>query len=283
MRFNPLSYSFAFLLLSCLSVSCVSAEQSRIDAETHTMRRDSLYDVELAHTEGLEIPTLDDQRDSVLLVHAGYVVSYNLQTNAPNWVAWHLTPQRLVSRESRSGILFRADSLLPEANRVSTNDYSGSGYDRGHLCPSSDNRWHLQPMRECFLMSNMCPQDHNLNANAWNELEKKCRHWANVFGDVYIVCGPVYDASKEPRYIGREHCVRVPDSFFKVVLCFDKFGQAQAIGFLMQNDNQHLSLRRYAKNIDAIERLTGIDFFPQLDDQIEDKVEAWYEWTDWPM
>ena len=68
----------------------------------------------------------------------------------------------------------------------------GSGYDRGHMCPAGDNKWGFKPMKESFLLTNICPQDHNLNCGDWNELEITCREWADKYGDINIISFQIY-------------------------------------------------------------------------------------------
>lgn len=116
-----------------------------------------------------------------ILYRKGYTVSYNKETKIPNWVAWELTPEKLIERESRTD-KFMPDPDLPESQAVTTDDYKRSGMDRGHMCPAGDNRWHWKAMQESFYMTNICPQNHNLNRGDWKELEEACRLWAKKEG-----------------------------------------------------------------------------------------------------
>ena len=206
----------------------------------------------------------------VILKRTGYTVSYNTQTKIPNWVAWHLTSEHTSGSVERHSEMFREDSEAP-APRVTDADYFNSGFDRGHMCPAGDNKWDRKAMSETFLFTNICPQVHALNEGAWNDLELACRRWARKYGDVYIVCGPILDDS-EHRTIGRQKVV-VPKRFFKVILCLQD--GPKAIGFIYENSSHNSrSLFKNATNVDEIEQLTGIDFFPNLRDDIEKKIEA---------
>jgi endonuclease G len=127
-------------------------------------------------------------------------------------------------------------------------------------------------MRETFYFTNMCPQVHSLNSGGWNDLEIACRNWARKYGDVYIVCGPVPQQTPI-RTIGRNK-VWVPREFFKVVLCLRGEGSPKAIGFIYPNASASRKMFSYAMSVDEVERRTSIDFFPQLDDRTEDRVEA---------
>ena len=97
-----------------------------------------------------------------ILRRRGYITSYNSYTKLPNWVAWELNREKLVERESRTD-KFLPDPDLSPAEAVTTDDYKRSGWDRGHMCPAGDNRWHWRAMQESFYMTNICPQHHNLN------------------------------------------------------------------------------------------------------------------------
>lgn len=232
-----------------------------------------------ADLEGLELPAPLKGKDEIILKRKGYTVSYNRKLNLPNWVAWELNRDKLVERESRTD-KFLPDPDLPPAEAVTTDDYKGSGWDRGHMCPAADNRWHWRAMQESFYMTNICPQHHNLNRGDWKELEDRCRVWAEQEGRIYIVCGPILYNQKH-RTIGREHTVTVPEAFFKVILCADG-RKPRAIGFIYKNTAGNHPLDSYVNTVDQVERITGIDFFPSLPDDVEKRVEATCDLSQWP-
>ena len=204
-----------------------------------------------------------------ILKRTGYVASYNKTTLLPNWVAWHLTAERTEGSAKRSGVDFAEDTEVPEP-RATDWDYYNSGYDRGHMCPAADNKWSKKAMEESFLFTNMCPQNGNLNRGDWNEMEMACRKWAKKYGDLYIVCGPILYKGKH-KTIGKNKVV-VPEAFFKVVL---RTGDdPQAIGFIYKNTSGNRPKDSYVNTVDEVERITGIDFFPSLPDDVEKKVEA---------
>lgn len=204
-----------------------------------------------------------------ILERTGYVASYNKTNLLPNWVAWHLTAERTEGSAKRSGVDFAEDTEVPEP-RATDWDYYNSGYDRGHMCPAADNKWSKKAMEESFLFTNMCPQNGNLNRGDWNEMEMACRKWAKKYGDLYIVCGPILYKGKH-KTIGKNKVV-VPEAFFKVVL---RTGDdPQAIGFIYKNTSGNRPKDSYVNTVDEVERITGIDFFPSLTDDVEKKVEA---------
>ena len=234
--------------------------------------------IELTAGTRLEIPAKLKNVSEQILQRKGYTVSYNKDLKIPNWVAWELTPEKLVERESRTD-KFLPDPDLPEHEAVTTDDYKGAGMDRGHMCPAGDNRWHWKAMQESFYTTNICPQNHNLNRGDWKELEESCRRWAQEEGKIYIVCGPIlYD--QRHRTIGKKHKITVPEAFFKVVLCADS-NPPKAIGFIYKNASGNHPLDSYVNTVDEVERITGIDFFPALPDEIEEKVEAEYDLKLW--
>lgn len=211
-----------------------------------------------------------------MLRRTGYTASYNKATKLPNWVAWHLTADRTTGPAKRSGVDFQADMDVP-APRAEDSDYYGSGYDRGHMCPAADNKYSEKAMEESFLFTNMCPQNGNLNRGDWNEMEQACRRWAKEYGGVYIVCGPILYKGKH-KTIGKNKVV-VPEAFFKVVL---RTGEnPKAIGFIYKNAEGNRPKGDYVNTVDEVERITGIDFFPELPDDVENKVEATADIADW--
>jgi len=233
-------------------------------------------DAEKVGADGIEIPAKLTGKAEQILQREGYTASYNKDLKIPNWVAWHLTANHTTGSYKRAGIKFHEDEEVPEPRAVDW-DYARSGYDRGHMCPSGDNKWSELAQEQSFLFTNMCPQDHGLNIGDWNEMENQCRRWAKDYGDIYIVCGPILYKGKH-KTIGSDKVV-VPEAFFKVVLCMN--GTPKAIGFIYKNIDGNRPKGDYVNTVDQVERITGIDFFPSLPDNIEKKVEAESNLNDW--
>ena len=217
----------------------------------------------------LEIPVITNGKQGQILQRTGYTLSYDSKNKTPQWVAWELTKEETKGKEERSTEFIPDPDVI--GTQVVTYDYSHSGYDRGHMAPAGDMKWNKQAMQESFYMSNICPQDHNLNTEDWNDLEMKTREWARKYGKVYVVCGPVY-TGKRNEYIG-EHRVKVPDAFFKVILINDNKKQC-ALGFLFENEAGENPLEKYLVPVDRIEKMTGLDFFSVLPDELENQMEA---------
>jgi DNA/RNA non-specific endonuclease len=235
-------------------------------------RREAKYKV----SNGLEVPKKLTDRPEQILKRVAYTASYNSDLRIPNWVAWRLTGAHTRGKNKRAGVKFHEDTNVPMPRAVDF-DYVRSGYDRGHLCPSADNRWDATAQEQSFLLTNVCPQDHNLNVGDWHELEILCRKWAKTYGSIYIVAGPVLFKGKH-KTIGKNK-VTVPEAFFKVVLCMEK--KPKAIGFIYRNESGNRSKSYYVNTIDDVERITGIDFFPALPDKVESEVEATSSLDDW--
>lgn len=231
--------------------------------------------------DGLEIPRDLQKRPSRILSHTGYTVSYNSHYNLANWSAWVLTKQRVEGHTKRDDYDFVPDPFLPESQAVVTQDYARSGYDRGHLCPAGDNKWNDTAMKECFYLSNVCPQKPNLNRGDWKELEDLCRDWVRSGDTLYISCGPIF-TSAEPAQIGKRHKLAVPNGFFKVILR-KKGNRQEALGFLYKNGNQNMPVADHATSVDEVEKLSGFDFFSKLPDTIEKKIEAKNNPSDWNL
>ena len=221
--------------------------------------------------ENLEQPDELHNTSEFLLFKSQFIISYNMEKHCPNYVCWALTPERVKGKVQRSNN-FHADPALGEGARVETFDYNGSGYDRGHMCPAGDNKNTPTAMDESFCMTNICPQSHQLNTDAWNDLEVQCRSWARNYGTLYICCGPIFD-SKVPKTIGRRKNMKiaVPDRFFKVVLSLGRV--PKAIGFIYPNRDCGGDMRDYAVSVDRVEKVTDMDFFFQLDDKQETELE----------
>lgn len=232
--------------------------------------------LQIPSSKELEIPVSLTPRQEQIIHHTGYTVSYNKDLKLPNWVSYELTRKETKGKEKRND-RFIADPLV--TGSIATNaDYTRSGYDKGHMAPAADMKWSPQAMKESFYFSNMCPQHPQLNRRGWKNLEEKIRDWAIADSAIIIICGPI--VAKQPKTIGKNKVV-VPQQFFKVVLSpFVK--PMRAIGFLFNNKQAVEPLSTYVVTIDSIERLTNMDFFASLPDEIENKIEAEANYFQWP-
>lgn len=248
-------------------------EKDNFESIQETTKENKAEEIDESHTD--EIVRLPTHIPSLLLSRTAYSLSYNTETLCPNWVGWHLTAECADGEWGRSND-YREDYDVP-APRATNEDYKGSSWSRGHMCPAGDCKWDSSAMSETFLLSNMCPQDRNLNSGVWNRIEMDCRKWAQKYGSVYIVCGPLF-YNKEHETIGVNK-VAVPEAFYKVVLCLQ--GCPKAIGFVVKNNAGTKKKDQYVNTVDEVERITGYDFFPALPDDIENEVESHASINDW--
>ena len=260
--------SLVYLVAIIIAVSVTNTTQAQGDEQTTEVTTSLKY----------ELPKMTNVDASEKVIeHVGYTVSFNTKHNIPNWVAYDLTSEEV------AGVTPRAKHFEPDPQIIgcpTTDDYKNSGYDRGHMAPAGDMKWSEQAMTESFYLSNICPQNHNLNGGDWKALEEHLRTMATQYEKVYIACGPIISA--KPKTIGLYHQVAVPDAFFKVVL--RKKGDSwSAIGFMMPNQAGHKSLNKYAMSVDDIEIITDMDFFYNLPDDIEEIVESSYQLADWSL
>lgn len=211
--------------------------------------------------------------NAIAVSHTGYQLAFSPSTMCPIYVAWTLSSYRLGDAKRYTGS-FRIDTQLPKSCQIKHEDYTNSGYDRGHMCPAADNSFSDELMKESFYMSNICPQNRSLNAGDWSELEDQCRQWAQDYPyPLHIVAGPIFDT---PNYTtigqaGRPQ-IAVPDRFYKVLLTVTPTG-ARTLGFIYPNEACNQDIRSYCVSVDEVERITGIDFFYTLEDDVENVVE----------
>ncbi len=224
-----------------------------------------------------EIPRLKEKRQEQVIKHEGYTVSYNSEYRIANWVAYELTATEAKSKKTERSNKFVSDPQVKGATAMNE-DYTRSGYDRGHLAPAGDMKWSAKVMRESFYLSNICPQKPKLNRGIWKDLEEQCRLWALDNGSLLIVTGPVITG--DMKRLGKNK-VAIPKSFYKVLCYYTEKGY-KGIGFLFENrDYKDNSLKSMVIPIDSVEKVTGIDFFPSIPDDQEKEMEATVDWSSW--
>ncbi|MFA9389675.1 MAG: DNA/RNA non-specific endonuclease [Prolixibacteraceae bacterium] len=200
-----------------------------------------------------------------MVQHNYYSLAYSEEYEGALWVFYHLTPAH-VNGEAIRKDNFRDDPLVSTGS-ATWNDYKGSGYDKGHLCPAASMSINQQAIDESFYMSTMSPQDPNFNRGCWKNLESKVRDWVLSMNALYVVSGPIYNNIEE--YIG-ENKVAVPKYYYKVI--WD--GKDKMIGFIMPNEKCQYELSTYIVPVDSIESVTNINFFSKIPNRIEKVIEA---------
>ncbi|MEQ9439017.1 MAG: DNA/RNA non-specific endonuclease [Cyclobacteriaceae bacterium] len=200
--------------------------------------------------------------------HQFYTLSYVEEHEQAEWVAYELTQAEVLANTDRTDD-FREDPLVITGS-ASLEDYYRSGYDRGHLAPAGDMGFSDEAMSESFFLSNMSPQDPAFNRGVWKDLEEDVRDWAVANGSLYVITGPVF-GTNNPKKIG-PNGVTVPAYFYKVLLDYQE-PDIKAIAFLLPNESTSQLPISFVESIDNVEAYTGIDFFPELPDDLEARLE----------
>jgi endonuclease G len=221
-------------------------------------------------------------RNNYLMIKPFYALSYNYANGTPNWVSWRVTRADLGSAPRKQ--VFDPDATLPPAFKAITHgDYTGSGFDRGHMCPHSDRSASEEMSYATFVMSNIIPQAPNVNGKAWNYLEIYCRDLVrrgSTGKRLYIVAGPAGRGgrgSRGPRETigGGRRVVVVPAECWKVIVAVPDEGaddpgritaDARVIAVVMPNDNDAVGdeWAKYRVTVAAVEQRTGFNFFDRL-------------------
>lgn len=203
----------------------------------------------------------------IVIHHTGYSVLFLNQHKQAGWVAYELTA------EECNSLYKRKNRFIPEPNAdefsATNNDYSHSGFDRGHLAPAADMGWSEVSMAESFYFSNISPQLPAFNRGVWKRLETLVRDWSKQNSSILIATGPVFTSSDSSIGSG----VTVPAYFYKVVIDYS-WPDVKGIGFILPHSASSESLQSFAVSIDTVETLTGIDFFYQLPDEVEEALES---------
>lgn len=211
----------------------------------------------------------------VIVKHHFYTLSYSEKHEQAEWVAYELKKSQL-SYSNLDRPYFIEDPEVVSGS-ASWKNYKRSGYDKGHLCPACDRRFSVEAFNETFYTSNISPQKHAFNAGIWNTLEQKTRYWAAKYDGVYVVTGGVL--APNLKTIGKED-VTVPHYFYKIVLDNSR-GDYKVIAFLLPHEDSEKPLHTFVVSIDEIEKMTGINFFPNLPDAIENKLEKSRDYKGW--
>ncbi|MBS1583833.1 MAG: DNA/RNA non-specific endonuclease [Bacteroidetes bacterium] len=276
------------ILLACTSYAvCSCAAQD--DAVKHLQDLQQQYDRLEAQRHALLGP-LEDAKLAVMrsdlahwglpalapgdgpVEHPGHILVWDDAHHLPKWTAHIVTPDILQAN------LARIDTFLPDpqvrGNTALYAAYWNSGYDRGHQVPSADMRWSQQALQATYYYSNIAPQAPDLNRGAWAELEDWVRRYVHYANErVFVVTGPVPGPGMPLLHTAAQDDVSVPPAFFKAIVDLEG-PERKGIAFLMKNGLNDHPVISYAVPIDSVERLTGLDLFPALDDTLETRIEA---------
>ncbi|MBI2281881.1 MAG: DNA/RNA non-specific endonuclease [Bacteroidetes bacterium] len=225
-----------------------------------------------------------------IICHSAMCLVYSEPHEQAKWVAHIILPDIVKGKESRSNN-FRKDMLI-KTGSSEDNDYAlkikqpdgkykydGFGFDRGHLAPSADFKWSKKALSESYFYSNMSPQVADFNRLKWADLEAMFREYVTNHTEtqLYIVTGPIlYDTL--PKIERGTNKVTIPEFYYKVALDLTNH---KAIGFIMPNKKMDYPISSYALPINDIEKVTGINFFYQLTDSLEEVLENQKVIADW--
>lgn len=224
--------------------------------------------------------------DNYLMVKNAFTLSYNKNKGIANWVSWHLSTAWKGETDRQND--FRPDSNLPQNwYEVTPRDYALTGFDRGHLCPSSDRDGSLEDNQETFFMTNMTPQAPDHNRGVWKSLEEYERTLTLQGNEVYVIAGPLGQggtgANGFSKTIGKNDNITVPASLWKIIVVLP-IGQNDAarvnentriIAVNIPNDNSvgGTTWKQYRLSVDELERLTGYDFLSNVSTNIQAVIE----------
>jgi endonuclease G len=207
-------------------------------------------------------PVLKDGNNQYLC-RIGYAVNYNYNTKVAYYVVEHVTVNNLVKNAPRKDE-FREDPEVPAQHRQTLADYTGMGFDRGHVAPAADMVFDAKAMSESFFLTNMMPQVPGNNRGIWKYLEENVRYWAQVKGEVYVITGALFEG--QPKMMNK---VAIPSHVYKIVID-PKTGKQ--IAYLFTNEKLDPKLiDNYAVSVATIEQKTGINFSPLLSNNVAEK------------
>lgn len=253
------------------------------------------------------IPQAEDPKlDKTILIHREYILGYDDDLKVPVWAQYRLTHDDIVGRERER--CFREDARLPFDSRSTLDDYDEPIFHRGHLVPRADMNRTRATMMNTFLMSNMAPQYKHFNERVWRYLEAMVRIWASRYHEIWVVTGAIFDHDGDgyrdppgevPRMQPTDR-IGIPSHFYKVVVTKSSTGFIEALSIVLPHTEEpdlvlsHLpsSEKPEAKkayfdshivNVDTLEKLTGLDFFPEMSVRRQRPVEREKAEEIWPL
>lgn len=307
-----------FLLTLTFSLFCLAACNKD---ENGTPKPDSNGDYLLSligneaqpYQQRLEVPAIKDQ--SMFIVHSTnkygvtYTEEWNKEQKTQRWAAYAITDLNAATNWNRNnwkgtiwkgayydGDPFQEDSVIPYLYRTRLEDYRSTGFTRGHIVNSQDRLMSKNANGQTYYLSNMQPQIYDFNAGVWLNMENRVHVWGFTKSKrkaLYIAKGgsttktasidkPFLDKEEIQKMTGRSISIPVPRYFWMAILLLDNYDQYHAIAFWTEHKaNSDTNIKNYTLSIDELEARTGIDFFPNLPDEVEEQVEAVRNLSDW--
>jgi len=202
-----------------------------------------------------------------IIFNRHYVIGYSYYFRQAKWALEIIDPDNPGFDRLDN---FRSDYRIPEMFRADSVDYVGSGYDRGHLIASANQRETELQNSETFLLSNMSPQHPKFNRKIWRELESRARELnekSNIF-ETYVICGPIFNFGQAIESIGNEDdnevSIPIPHAYFKSILAETSSGRLQMWSFVIPNEEAKKPLDKYLVKTSRVERFAGIKLWERL-------------------
>lgn len=216
------------------------------------------------------LPTV---KRGVIYKKSNYAHSYSSADRQSEWVVYYFSPAEV------DGEVERSNEFMPDptiANSPTKLEYNQSGYDRGHMAPAADMKFTKVAMEECFYMTNMSPQEPAFNRGIWKDLEEDIRGWASKIDGIYIVTGALFEQDKRIR----KAKITIPSHFYKILYTPSEKAP-RMVAFLLPNGEGSKPMCKYAVSVDDVEKRAGIDFFAQLPDEAENRLESTVDCGSW--
>jgi endonuclease G len=266
---------------SAAAANCTQAEKAAGNAAIVSFSSDSAKVAGAVATHlpwGAPVPTTPKTNER-LLVQEDYVIDYDDDLRVPVWTAERIQRSRLDDSIARQDC-FRADPRLSAAISSAPSDYSEPIYDQGHMTPFADQRYSKIAGINSFIMTNMAPQNCQLNRGIWQILEQITRRWAARHDELYVFNGSVFDrdgdgvrdpdsAAQHMKSNNGKARVAVPSAFFKLIAFRQPDGTVETLSVLLPHDTSNPTgpsaltyLSGHITDIATLERLTGLDLLP---------------------
>ena len=211
-----------------------------------------------------------------VLCKKNFVIGYSFDTKTPLWAVEHLSKKSDTKRIKLEGFRYHRDYALERKHRATSSDYAYSTQDRSPLVPFEDMNSEHFASHETFVMSNIAPQDYKLNRHAWVYLERGVRELADVYNKVIVVTGVAFLEEKNMKLerIGR-HQIAVPTHYYKAVYAPDTVDGPKMWAWIVPNKPiDYKKMKAYRTTVDKLENRLGIDFFPNLTKELQERVES---------
>lgn len=284
MNYRKLSLTLTLLLVLVLVFYCSKTKEDNqqhvfyvrndVVKEINVDKNSSMGSIYSSPKENSAFDFLPSSTTKQIVVHDNYTLSYVEKHEQAEWVAYELKKSYANNNFKRP--FFIVDPKV-KTQSADWRNYKKSGYDKGHLCAAADMKFSKKAFDDTFYTSNISPQLHDFNDGVWNRLEQKTRYWAAKYDGIYVITGGVL--KKRLKTIGKEQ-VAVPNYFYKVLL--DKSNdEYKIIAFLVPHQESEKPLYEFVVSVDEVEKRTGIDFFPKLDDKVENQLEKTSNYKNW--